>query len=45
MKKWNELKEILIQGLEQAEAGELREQEDFCRTTLEKMNELDEKYS
>ena len=41
MKKWNDLRNMLIEGLNQAEAGDLHEQEKFCRTTLEMMDKLD----
>lgn len=41
MDKWELLKINLIEGLEQAEAGELHEQERVIRTVLDKMEELD----
>lgn len=44
VKKWNELRDYVIQGLIQAEAGEKHETERILRVTLEKMEELDKKY-
>jgi hypothetical protein len=44
MNKWDELRDYVIQGLVQAEAGDKGETERVLRITLEKMDELAKKH-
>lgn len=44
MRKWNELRTFLIEGILSTEAGMLDEQEKALRLVLKEMDKLDIKY-